>query len=404
MAPLPQQTTPITMETASDVHIPPPRTYQGLKKDHRNNHLQQQPKTQRNRAFRLFGEDGGTDRDELQLDDNNDENVNNIGDAYSSSGTSNSYNLSTVFMDSESAATMESSTRHRHNQSTSFMASEDVVSEEEGGCSELDETNHIFASEIHSAPTDEREYYENSNGIATPRFIDQRCNDQGRHENDDNDNRSICRNNIQHNSDEEASINEAVVGEEEQEELEETEEERRLREEQESEALARQLMAEEAMASYAQSSNFLREHANEYSEEDLRALEALMAEEDPLIQDEEEVDDDVHGGEEGEVSRELSYETLLRLGERMGDVKSERWAMRAQQEIEKLRIIKFDPTMAKGKDENDCCVKCLVCQFQYEEGETIRVLPCGHMFHDECVDQWLSTKDHCPYCRQSIVE
>lgn len=181
-----------------------------------------------------------------------------------------------------------------------------------------------------------------------------------------------------------------------EEEQEETVEERRRREDEESEALARQLMAEEAMASYAQSSDFLRSHANEYSEEDLNALEALMAEEDPMIDEAEDV------GEDG--SEEFSYETLLRLGERMGDVKSERWAMKAQQEIAKLKTVKYNCSMAIGKDENDCCVKCLICQFQYEEGETLLELPCKHRFHSDCINQWLSTKDHCPYCRQSIIE
>jgi hypothetical protein len=187
---------------------------------------------------------------------------------------------------------------------------------------------------------------------------------------------------------------EAVEGEH-----EESEEERRIREEEESIALARQLMAEEAMSSYAQSSNFLRAHANEYSGEDLRALEALMAEEDPMNEDAvEEVDHDEEDG-----SNELSYETLLRLGEQMGDVKTERWTLKAEQEIQKLNTLNFCFEMAKGKDENDCCVKCLVCQFQYEDGDCMRVLPCKHRFHSDCVDQWLRTKDHCPYCRQSIV-
>jgi hypothetical protein len=197
-----------------------------------------------------------------------------------------------------------------------------------------------------------------------------------------------------------------------QDQQEETDEERRRREEEESENLARQLMAEEAMASYAQSTNFLRSHANEYSEEDLRALEALIAEEDPTthqaaIDVDLDVDADIDGVVDGEIvgeeSADLSYETLLRLGERMGDVKSERWAMKAKQEIAKLKKVNFTADMARGKDENDCAVKCLICQFQYEEGDVVAVLPCGHNFHHDCVDQWLLTKDHCPYCRQSIV-
>ena len=179
---------------------------------------------------------------------------------------------------------------------------------------------------------------------------------------------------------------------------EETEEVRRLREEAESLALARQFMAEEAMFSYNESANFLQENANEYSEEDLAALRAIMAEENPVI--EGELEDDA---EEGMDSADMSYEALLNLGERIGDVKSERWAMRAKHEIAKLPVTKFCMSMAEGKDENDSGVKCLVCQSAYKEGETIRHLPCKHYFHHECVDRWLMAKDCCPYCRQCIL-
>lgn len=178
---------------------------------------------------------------------------------------------------------------------------------------------------------------------------------------------------------------------------EETDEERRLREEEESLALARQLMAEEAMASYHQHSQFLQSNVEEYSEEDLAALRAAMQEENPqnMYAPEEE--------EEGMDSADMSYDALLDLGERIGDVKAERWAMRSEQEIAKLPLTNFCMTMAEGKDENDSCVKCLVCQFAFEEKETIRHLPCKHYFHNECVDVWLATKDFCPYCRQCIV-
>jgi hypothetical protein len=190
---------------------------------------------------------------------------------------------------------------------------------------------------------------------------------------------------------------------------EETDEEQRRCEEEESENLARQLMAEEAMASYAQSTNFLQSHANECSEENLCALEALIVEEDPMTQAAIDVDVDanidsvVDGEIVGEENTDLSYVMLLHLGECMGDVKSECWVMKVKQDIAKLEKAIFTSDMARDKDENDCAVKCLICQFQYDEGDIVAVLPCRHNFHHDCVDQWLLTKDHCPYCRQSIV-
>lgn len=195
----------------------------------------------------------------------------------------------------------------------------------------------------------------------------------------------------EYRNDDETAIDETKV--EEERDDDEAEEERRRREEAESEALARQLMEEEAMASYNQSTAFLQDNVDQYSEEDLAALRAIMTEEENATAEANAMDDS-----------EMTYETLLQLGERIGDVKSERWAMKAKKEIAKLPSLKFcKETMAKGKDENDCGVKCLVCQFPYEESENVRKLPCGHYFHDECIDQWLSAKDFCPYCRTCIV-
>jgi hypothetical protein len=181
---------------------------------------------------------------------------------------------------------------------------------------------------------------------------------------------------------------------EEEDEEEDTEEERIQREIEESEALARQMMAEEAMATYHMSIENLRDNANHFSEEDLAALQAAMAEEDP--------EEDEAG--ESDISHEMSYDAMLRLGDRIGDVKEERWATVAQNEIEKIPTLLFEPSMAEGKDENHTEVKCLICQENYEEGEELRCLPnCQHCFHKDCVDKWLSTKDTCAFCRKSIV-
>jgi hypothetical protein len=175
--------------------------------------------------------------------------------------------------------------------------------------------------------------------------------------------------------------------------MEETDEERVRREEEESVALAQALMAEEAMAvSYAMSVDYLRHNQDQFSEEDLAALQAAMAEEEVEVEVEADDGDD------------MSYELMLRLGERLGDVKSERWARVAQEKIAALPTLRFDPETVRGKDDNDCDVKCLVCQFSYEKDDVLRRLPCEHCFHAACVDQWLKSKDCCPYCRTTIVK
>lgn len=41
---------------------------------------------------------------------------------------------------------------------------------------------------------------------------------------------------------------------------------------------------------------------------------------------------------------------------------------------------------------------------QIRDGEKLRVLPCNHRFHTECIDQWLSSrKPLCPVCKHDAL-
>jgi Ring finger domain len=167
------------------------------------------------------------------------------------------------------------------------------------------------------------------------------------------------------------------------------------REEEESMELARRLMAEEAMASYQQHFQLLRESADLLSQEDYDALQSALEE-----------DEHEHVTALENEDGELSYDAMLELGDRIGDVKSERWAMVAEREVQKLPTFTFAPSSLAGSNTqlDDSEHKCLVCQCEYEGSDELRRLPCGHCFHTDCVDQWLKGKDACPYCRQCIVQ
>lgn len=48
---------------------------------------------------------------------------------------------------------------------------------------------------------------------------------------------------------------------------------------------------------------------------------------------------------------------------------------------------------------------CSVCLSEFEEEETLRLLPkCKHAFHLYCIDTWLRSHTNCPLCRAPIVE
>ncbi|RVW65142.1 E3 ubiquitin-protein ligase RHA2A [Vitis vinifera] len=49
-------------------------------------------------------------------------------------------------------------------------------------------------------------------------------------------------------------------------------------------------------------------------------------------------------------------------------------------------------------------VDCVVCLCKIEEGEEIRELRCGHMFHRDCLDRWVRQRNGtCPLCRGCLA-
>ncbi|KAI8603097.1 hypothetical protein EDD21DRAFT_413348 [Dissophora ornata] len=47
---------------------------------------------------------------------------------------------------------------------------------------------------------------------------------------------------------------------------------------------------------------------------------------------------------------------------------------------------------------------CAVCLEEFEDGEELRILPCRHEFHCECIDPWLVRKSStCPLCKYDCL-
>ncbi|KAI4375978.1 hypothetical protein MLD38_013785 [Melastoma candidum] len=88
----------------------------------------------------------------------------------------------------------------------------------------------------------------------------------------------------------------------------------------------------------------------------------------------------------------MSYEELLALEERIGDVStglSEETILKCMQQKKKL-----GPDIADTMQE-----PCCICQEEYTDGDDLGILDCGHEFHADCIKQWLAQKNLCPICK-----
>ena len=43
---------------------------------------------------------------------------------------------------------------------------------------------------------------------------------------------------------------------------------------------------------------------------------------------------------------------------------------------------------------------CCICLEEMCKEEKTKAVPCGHEFHEPCINKWLETQKDCPICRQ----
>lgn len=47
---------------------------------------------------------------------------------------------------------------------------------------------------------------------------------------------------------------------------------------------------------------------------------------------------------------------------------------------------------------------CSICLCEYEKSEKIVALPCGHIFHEGCINSWVESHTKCPLCCFDLME
>uniref|UniRef100_A0AC35U6D0 RING-type domain-containing protein n=1 Tax=Rhabditophanes sp. KR3021 TaxID=114890 RepID=A0AC35U6D0_9BILA len=64
--------------------------------------------------------------------------------------------------------------------------------------------------------------------------------------------------------------------------------------------------------------------------------------------------------------------------------------------LEQIPIEKYDILKMPNCDE------CTICMFEFESNMNVRVLPCKHTYHVECIDDWLLRNFSCPMCMTPV--
>ena len=106
---------------------------------------------------------------------------------------------------------------------------------------------------------------------------------------------------------------------------------------------------------------------------------------------------------EGATERSLSpsqmtYDQLLQLGENVGKVSKGT----DQAQWDDLPTCTYGEAKSKGEAFAILGEQCAVCRCEYDDEDIVRILPCRHAEHAECLDQWLLRNRSCPLCQRDV--
>ncbi|CAH9061170.1 unnamed protein product [Cuscuta epithymum] len=95
----------------------------------------------------------------------------------------------------------------------------------------------------------------------------------------------------------------------------------------------------------------------------------------------------------------MSYEELLELGDRIGNVST---GLREDEIAHCVR--KTGPPLLTNLRTHmltEAEKMCSVCQEEYEAHDEMGTLKCGHFYHINCIKEWLLKKNACPICKSA---
>jgi len=81
------------------------------------------------------------------------------------------------------------------------------------------------------------------------------------------------------------------------------------------------------------------------------------------------------------------------------------FAMTAEAIEDRLLVTLFEASSSCSDGDNNGVYGCMVCLRKFHGGEELRSLPCGHVFHRNCMDKWVLDYENmaCPLCRLCLL-
>ena len=96
----------------------------------------------------------------------------------------------------------------------------------------------------------------------------------------------------------------------------------------------------------------------------------------------------------GNRTREELIESIMRHLEQLEDDMGTQIPLGSDQ----TRNIPKTKYVGDGKEDT-----CAICVDEFENGTSIKTLPCNHVFHANCIDEWLSKYSSvCPLCKSNL--
>merc|ERR1711935_561647 len=60
------------------------------------------------------------------------------------------------------------------------------------------------------------------------------------------------------------------------------------------------------------------------------------------------------------------------------------------------------PGLSGAKENGEEEPHCSICLCEYEEKDHLVLLPCGHVYHKDCIESWCSNHQRCPLCNVDL--